>query len=196
MRERLSRRHSHLPSSAIMQYCITVLMHQPSCEDHSTWFPRRIKNPNRTTEGQISNMKVELSLHASNLKNTTSFGTSDPYAVVTHVSTQVGMKPEVIGKTETWVFETFIDLLRLRVTRCTHCLCRLFFSIANSLSPNWASVFTIDFELGKPLIVAVQVYDQVRKGSNKPMGSATFDIGECLGARGNTKAKKFKNGGT
>jgi len=114
-------------------------------------------------------MKVELSLHASNLKNTTSFGTSDPYAVVTHVSTQVGMKPEVIGKTET---------------------------IANSLSPNWASVFTIDFELGKPLIVAVQVYDQVRKGSNKPMGSATFDIGECLGARGNTKAKKFKNGGT
>jgi len=114
-------------------------------------------------------MKVELSLHASNLKNTTSFGTSDPYAVVTHVSTQAGMKPEVIGKTET---------------------------IANSLSPNWASVFTIDFELGVPLIVAVQVYDQVRKGSNKPMGSATFDIGECLGARGNTKAKKFKNGGT
>lgn len=45
-------------------------------------------------------MKVELSLHASKLKNTTSFGTSDPYAVVTHISTVAGNKPEVLGKTE------------------------------------------------------------------------------------------------
>jgi len=69
---------------------------------------------------------------------------------VIHVSTtQAGAKPEVIGTTET---------------------------IANTLSPNWASVFVIDIELGKPLIVAVQVqvYDQVKKGRG--------------GARGNTKA--------
>jgi hypothetical protein len=45
-------------------------------------------------------MKVELSLHASNLKNTSGLGTSDPYAVVTHISTQLGMKPQVLGKTE------------------------------------------------------------------------------------------------
>ena len=69
-------------------------------------------------------------------------------------------------------------------------------SIKNNLDPNWVSVFTIDFELGTPLQVAVQIYDECNKGSNKPMGSATFDIGECLGARGNTKAKKIKNGGT
>ena len=49
-------------------------------------------------------MKVELSLHASNLKNVGGFGgKSDPYAVVTHISTQPGQKPQVIGKTETWV---------------------------------------------------------------------------------------------
>jgi hypothetical protein len=47
-------------------------------------------------------MKVELSLHASKLKNVGGLGgKSDPYAVVTHISTQPGQKPQVIGKTET-----------------------------------------------------------------------------------------------
>jgi hypothetical protein len=44
--------------------------------------------------------------------------------------------------------------------------------------------------------VAVQIYDEVRKGDNKPMGSTTFDIAEVLGSRGNTKARKIKGGGT
>jgi hypothetical protein len=43
---------------------------------------------------------------------------------------------------------------------------------------------------------SIQIYDEIRKGENKSMGSATFDIGEVLGARGSTKAKKLKNGGT
>lgn len=42
----------------------------------------------------------------------------------------------------------------------------------------------------------VQVYDQVNAGTNKPMAAASFDIGECLGARGNTTAKEMKDGGT
>ena len=47
-------------------------------------------------------MKVELSIHASKLKNVAGAfkGTSDPFAVVTHVATMSGTKPEVIGKTE------------------------------------------------------------------------------------------------
>lgn len=66
----------------------------------------------------------------------------------------------------------------------------------NTLNPNWVSVFTIDYELGTPLKLMVQVYDQVNAETNKPMAAASFDIAECLGARGNTTAKEMKNGGT
>lgn len=57
-------------------------------------------------------------------------------------------------------------------------------------------MFTLDYELGRPVKVAVNIFDEVRKGENKGMGSAVFDIGELLGARGNTKARKLKKGGT
>uniref|UniRef100_A0A7S1CXA8 C2 domain-containing protein n=1 Tax=Cyclophora tenuis TaxID=216820 RepID=A0A7S1CXA8_CYCTE len=50
--------------------------------------------------------------------------------------------------------------------------------------------------MGSPKKVVVQIFDEVRKGDNKSMGSATFDLSECLGARGNTKARKIKGGGT
>lgn len=36
---------------------------------------------------------------------------------------------------------------------------------------------------------------KVRKGDNKSMGSAVFDIAEVLGARGSTKGKKIRGGG-
>jgi hypothetical protein len=57
--------------------------------------------------------------------------------------------------------------------------------------------FTIDYELGTPAKVAVTLFDENTKRENKPMGTAVFEIGELLGARGNTKAKQLpKNGGT
>jgi len=116
-------------------------------------------------------MKVELSLHASNLGNVAGLckGTSDPFAVVTHVATAKGSKSAVIGKTEI---------------------------IKNTLSPQWTKIFMVNYELGTPMKVVVSVFDEVRKGDNKSMGSAVFDIGELLGARGNTKAKKVRNSGT
>ena len=116
-------------------------------------------------------MKVELSIHASGLKNIAGAlkGTSDPFAVVTKIATSTGSKPEILGKTEV---------------------------IKNSLSPMWVKVFSLDYELGTPTRVAINVFDEVRKGENKAMGSAVFDIGELLGARGNTKAKKLQKGGT
>jgi Ca2+-dependent lipid-binding protein len=116
-------------------------------------------------------MKLELSLHASNLKNVAGAfkGTSDPFSVVTKIATQKGTKAEVLGKTEI---------------------------IKNSLNPQWVKVFVFDYELGKTTKVAVTVFDEVQKKDNKPMGSAVFDIGELLGARGNTKARRIKGGGT
>ena len=116
-------------------------------------------------------MKLELSLHASKLKNVAGGGTSDPFVVVTALGNQPGAKPNILGKTEV---------------------------IQNSLSPHWVKVFVLDYELGTPIKVACNVFDQAVKGGaeNKSMGSAVFDIGELLGARGNTKAKKLKGGGT
>lgn len=145
-------------------------------------------------------MKVELTVHASKLANVAGMlpldllrvvsifavsthslllpsspmsgfgkGCSDPYAVVTQLSTSSNQKPHVIGKTEV---------------------------IKNTLSPNWVTSFVLDYELGTPMKVAVQIFDEIRKGDNKAMGSATFDIGEVLGARGGTKAKKLKKCGT
>jgi hypothetical protein len=116
-------------------------------------------------------MKVELSIHASGLKNIAGAlkGTSDPFAVATKIATSKGSKPEILGKTEV---------------------------IKNSLSPMWVKVFSMDYELGTPTKVAINIFDEVRKGENKAMGAAVFDIGELLGARGNTKAKKLRNSGT
>jgi len=116
-------------------------------------------------------MKVQLSLWARKLPNVagTFKGTSDPFAVVTQVSMDTSGQTKVLGKTEV---------------------------IKNNTSPEWVKVFIFDYKLGTPVKAAVQVYDEVRKGENKSMGSAVFDIGSVLGARGNTQAKKMKGGGT
>lgn len=56
-------------------------------------------------------------------------------------------------------------------------------------------MFVVDYQLGTPLKVAVTIFDENMKRQNKTMGSTLLDIGEVLGARGNTKAKKLGGGG-
>mmetsp|Transcript_21947 Transcript_21947/g.62509 ORF Transcript_21947/g.62509 Transcript_21947/m.62509 type:complete len:561 (-) Transcript_21947:108-1790(-) len=116
-------------------------------------------------------MKLELSLYAKDLKNVAGAfkGTSDPYAVVTQLSTNDSSPAKVLGKTEV---------------------------IKNTLSPEWIKVFFLDYELGTPVKIAISLFDEVRKGDNKSMGAAMFDVGALLGARGCTKAKRVKGGGT
>jgi hypothetical protein len=116
--------------------------------------------------------KVQLSLYAQRLPNVAGAfkGTSDPYAIVTVLAGDPRDKPRILGKTEV---------------------------IKNSLSPHWTTTFTLDYEFGKPTRVNIGIYDEVRKtNTSKPMGSAVFEIGECLGSRGGIKAKKLKQGGT
>jgi copine 1/2/3 len=118
-------------------------------------------------------MKLELSLHASNLKNVImgSFGSvgSDPFCVVTHMGND---KAVVLGKTET---------------------------ILNSISPDFTKVFLIDgYTLGTPMKLIVSIFHDDKSGATKPktMGIAVFEVGEILGAHGCTKAKRIPNGGT
>lgn len=53
----------------------------------------------------------------------------------------------------------------------------------------------MEYELGSHAKVAINIFDEDRKGKNDGMGSACFDISELLGARGNTQAKRLKKGG-
>jgi hypothetical protein len=39
-------------------------------------------------------------------------------------------------------------------------------------------------------------FAKAKDGKHIPMGSAVFDVEECLGVKGNTKAKKLQKGGT
>jgi len=114
-------------------------------------------------------MKVELSLHATGLKDV-AFGPkvkADPFAVVTKLSSTSADKPVVLGKTEV---------------------------IENTVNPEWVKVFVVEYELGEPTKLVVSIYHG--KESSKSMGSAVFDLGDILGARGQTKAKRLKQGGT
>lgn len=118
-----------------------------------------------------SKMKVQISFNAKKLKNVAGAfkGTSDPYAVVTLMTTEHGKKPTVLGKTEV---------------------------IKNSLNPSWIKFFILDFELGAPIHITVSIFDEIRKSENKSMGSAMFEVGKVLGSKGNVMAKKIRGGGT
>jgi hypothetical protein len=114
-------------------------------------------------------MKIQVSLKATKLKNVAGAfkGKSDPFAVVTLLGANRGDKPKIIGKTEV---------------------------IKNTLEPDWVATFRVDYELGKPANLLVKIFDKVSKGDNIPMGSAVFDVGNVMGAKGNSKGKKMNGG--
>lgn len=110
--------------------------------------------------------RIQLSLYAQNLKNVAGLfkGTSDPYAVVTQIASTLGQRPHILGKTEV---------------------------IKNTLSPHWVTTFDVEYDFAKELKINVGVYDEIRKGDNKSMGTVIFEIGDILGARGNIKGTKI-----
>lgn len=80
-------------------------------------------------------------------------------------------------------------------THISHCIS--FFSIKNQLNPAWTTTFAVNYTFGKEIKFNVGIFDETKKSKKtKSMGSAVFEIGELLGARGNIKAKKLRNGGT
>mmetsp|Transcript_15894 Transcript_15894/g.20170 ORF Transcript_15894/g.20170 Transcript_15894/m.20170 type:complete len:612 (-) Transcript_15894:99-1934(-) len=115
--------------------------------------------------------RVQISIRATKLPNVAGAfkGTSDPFAVVTLLPNSRESKPTIVGKTEV---------------------------IKNTLQPDWTKTFFLDYELGTPVSILIKIFDEIRKGDNKEMGSAVFELGTILGAKGNTKAKELKRGGT
>lgn len=116
--------------------------------------------------------RYQVSVYASSLKNVAGFGkgTSDPYAVVTLLAGSDDERAHILGRTEV---------------------------VQNNLSPSWTTTFTVKHCFGKETRINIGVFDEARKSKgNKSMGSAQFEIGEILGAKGNVKAKRLKPGGT
>ena len=68
--------------------------------------------------------------------------------------------------------------------------------IKNTLNPDWTTTFAVPYELGTPVNILVKIFDEVRKGDNIEMGSGVFEMGAVLGAKGSSKAKEMKKGGT
>jgi Ca2+-dependent lipid-binding protein len=69
--------------------------------------------------------------------------------------------------------------------------------IKNNLSPIWTTSFTADYTKELEQALTVQIFDEISKGKqHKPMGSATFELGDIINAPGNIKAASIKEGGT
>jgi Copine/C2 domain len=113
-------------------------------------------------------MRCEMTLHAKKLRNIAGVlkGTSDPFAVVTHLGT-AGEPPKCLGRTE---------------------------EASNNLSPDWQYVFRFSYDFGCPTKLCVTIFDHIRN-DYKNMGSAIFDVGEVLGQPGASEAKRLKQGG-
>ena len=110
-------------------------------------------------------MKLQLSIWAENLRKR-GLRQPDPYAVVTLMSKEAGAKPVALGKTET---------------------------IANTVDPDWTKLFWIDnYQLGSELNFVVSIYNGE---NNKAMGSALFEVGRILGAKGSILGKELKDQG-
>lgn len=64
--------------------------------------------------------------------------------------------------------------------------------IENTKDPEWVKVFLLErYQLGEPFKLVVSIYHET-----KSMGSCVLDVGDILGARGQTKAKRIQQGGT
>lgn len=63
------------------------------------------------------------------------------------------------------------------------------------MNPSWTKTFCIDYELGQAMNLVIGVYDDDGKGTKEAMGSALFEVGSILGAKGSVKAKAIKKGG-
>uniref|UniRef100_A0A7S4HVZ5 C2 domain-containing protein n=1 Tax=Odontella aurita TaxID=265563 RepID=A0A7S4HVZ5_9STRA len=115
-------------------------------------------------------VKLQLSLHASGLPRSGAVRTPpDAFAQVAIIPSQyaTGEQPIHLGSTE--------------ITK-------------RSPNPQWAKVFVIEYEYGTQLSFFVDVLTS--KGDNsKSIGGANFEVGDILGSKNKTKAKRLRKGG-
>ncbi|CAJ1940148.1 unnamed protein product [Cylindrotheca closterium] len=66
----------------------------------------------------------------------------------------------------------------------------------NSLNPMWTTRFVTEYTRELELTLSVDIFDEINKGKkDKPMGSATFELGDVLQSSGHIKSAPLKPGG-
>lgn len=118
--------------------------------------------------------KVRLQLYAQNLPHVSGGGllggrSADPFAVVTILANDPNEQPQILGKTEV---------------------------IKNSYNPRWVTSFDLNYDFARNTRINVGIYDEEKPNKQVIMGSAMFEVGEVLGAKGNIKAKRLRKGGS
>jgi Ca2+-dependent lipid-binding protein len=62
----------------------------------------------------------------------------------------------------------------------------------NSLNPMWITRFVTEYTKELESTLSVNLFDDVSKGKDKPMGSATFNLTEVMGSSGHVKVADLK----
>ena len=62
----------------------------------------------------------------------------------------------------------------------------------NTLNPMWTTRFITEYTKELELTLSVELFDDVSKSKDKPMGSATFELGEVMRSSGHVKSAALK----
>lgn len=65
----------------------------------------------------------------------------------------------------------------------------------NSLNPMWKTRFVTEYTRELELTLSVDIFDEIGKGKDKPMGSAKFELGDVFQSSGHIKAMPVKPSG-
>uniref|UniRef100_A0A7S4UM67 Copine C-terminal domain-containing protein n=1 Tax=Ditylum brightwellii TaxID=49249 RepID=A0A7S4UM67_9STRA len=130
--------------------------------------------------------KIQLFLNASKLPRTGRLrSTPDTFAQVSIVPSSQSNSEDNENDAMASVVETPVSLGATEL-------------FSKSCEPRWAKVFPIEYEYGTSLTIFVEIRSPKSKSSSgecESLGGAFFDIGDLLGCRNRTKAKRLRKGG-
>lgn len=152
----------------------------------------------------MSTARLQLSLSATNLKNLSSFfDLSDPFAVVTLRGDSKDNKPEIIGRTDVvfnnlnpaWSTIIFLDGYKFGVP--FYIEVGVFDFDAKAAGTTEKKLQLNDAQTNLNIVCDASSRALLRKGQfpHRVMGTALFEVGEILGARGNVGSKSLQTGG-
>mmetsp|Transcript_18886 Transcript_18886/g.38763 ORF Transcript_18886/g.38763 Transcript_18886/m.38763 type:complete len:638 (-) Transcript_18886:449-2362(-) len=152
----------------------------------------------------MSTARLQLSLSGKDLKNLSGlFDTSDPFAVVTLRGDNKDNKPTIIGRTDVvfnnlnpeWSTIVFLDGYKFGVPFFIEV--GVFDFDAKAAGTTEKKLQLNDAQTNLTIVCDASSQALLRKGQfpHRVMGTALFEVGEILGARGNVCSKKLQTGG-
>jgi len=148
--------------------------------------------------------RLQLSLSAKSLKNLAGIlNTSDPFAVITVRGDSQNNPPVIVGQTEVvynslkpqWSTVIFLDGYKFGVPHYVEV--GVFDFQAKQVGENEKNLAKQSSEQGRLITSNESTRDLLRAGKlpHKVMGTALFELGQILGAKGNLASKSLQTGG-